>query len=91
MSKYVDGFVLVVPKGKADECKSDDLKQQEMGLDKSVLLAKWLVRKTETMCGAKWHTAVLKWLLKLERLNLSKLLGRLGIKKPVRIGACKNH
>jgi len=57
MSKYVDGFVLVVPKGKADayrkmaeegrdawikhgalgffECKSDDLKQQEMGPDKS--------------------------------------------------------
>ncbi len=53
MSKYVDGFVLVVPKVKADEyrkmaeqgrdawmnhgalqyfeCKSDDLKQQEMG------------------------------------------------------------
>lgn len=57
MSKYVDGFVLVVPKGKTEEyrkmaeegrdswmkhgalqyfeCKSDDLKQQEMGLDKS--------------------------------------------------------
>jgi uncharacterized protein YbaA (DUF1428 family) len=57
MSKYVDGFVLVVPKGKAEEyramaeqgrdswmkhgalqffeCKSDDLKQQEMGTDKS--------------------------------------------------------
>jgi uncharacterized protein YbaA (DUF1428 family) len=57
MSKYVDGFVLVVPKGKADkykkmaeegrdawlkhgalqylECKGDDLKQQEMGPDKS--------------------------------------------------------
>lgn len=57
MSKYVDGFVLVVPKGKADEykkmaeegkdswmkhgaleyfeCKSDDLRQQEMGPDKS--------------------------------------------------------
>ncbi|HEX8227065.1 MAG TPA: DUF1428 domain-containing protein [Candidatus Saccharimonadales bacterium] len=57
MSKYVDGFVLVVPKGKADEyrkmadqgrdswirhgaleyfeCKGDDLKQQEMGSDKS--------------------------------------------------------
>jgi uncharacterized protein YbaA (DUF1428 family) len=57
MSKYVDGFVLVVPKGKAEEykkmaeegrdswmkhgaleyfeCKSDDLKQQEMGEDKS--------------------------------------------------------
>lgn len=57
MSKYVDGFVLVVPKGKAEEyrkmaeegrdswmkhgaleyleCKSDDLKQQEMGPDKS--------------------------------------------------------
>lgn len=57
MSKYVDGFVLVVPKGKAEEykkmaeqgrdswmkhgalqyfeCKSDDLKQQEMGPAKS--------------------------------------------------------
>jgi len=57
MSKYVDGFVLVVPKGKAQEykkmaeegrdswmkhgalqyfeCKGDDLKQQEMGPDKS--------------------------------------------------------
>lgn len=57
MSKYVDGFILVVPKDKADEykkmaeegrdswikhgalqyfeCKSDDLKQQEMGSDKS--------------------------------------------------------
>lgn len=57
MSKYVDGFVLVVPKGKADEyrkmaeegrdfwmkhgaleyfeCKGEDLKQQEMGQDKS--------------------------------------------------------
>jgi uncharacterized protein YbaA (DUF1428 family) len=57
MSKYVDGFVLVVPKGKTEEyrkmaeegrdswmkhgalqyfeCKGDDLKQQEMGPDKS--------------------------------------------------------
>ncbi|MET0979878.1 MAG: DUF1428 domain-containing protein [Candidatus Saccharimonadales bacterium] len=57
MSKYVDGFVLVVPKGEAEEytkmaeegrnswikhgaleyfeCKGDDLKQQEMGSDKS--------------------------------------------------------
>ncbi len=57
MSKYVDGFVLVVPKGKAEdykkmaeegreswmkngavayfECKGDDLKQQEMGPEKS--------------------------------------------------------
>lgn len=57
MSKYVDGFVLVVPKGKTEEykkmaedgrdswikngaleyfeCKSEDLKQQEMGPDKS--------------------------------------------------------
>lgn len=57
MSKYVDGFVLVVPKGEAEaykkmaeegkdswmkhgalaylECKGDDLKQQEMGPDKS--------------------------------------------------------
>lgn len=57
MSKYVDGFVLVVPKGKAEaykkmaeegkeswlkhgaleyfECKNDDLKQQEMGTEKS--------------------------------------------------------
>jgi uncharacterized protein YbaA (DUF1428 family) len=57
MSQYVDGFVLVVPKGKAEEyrkmaeqgrdswmkhgalqyfeCKGDDLKQQEMGPEKS--------------------------------------------------------
>ncbi len=57
MGKYVDGFVLVVPKGKADEykkmaeegrdswmkhgaleyfeCKADDLKQEEMGPEKS--------------------------------------------------------
>lgn len=57
MSKYVDGFILVVPKGKAEEykkmaeqgrdswmkhgalqyfeCKSDDLKPQEMGSEKS--------------------------------------------------------
>ena len=57
MSKYVDGFVLVVPKGKESEyqkmaemgrdswmkhgalqyfeCKGDDLKQQEMGDQKS--------------------------------------------------------
>lgn len=57
MAKYVDGFVLVVPKGKEDEyqkmaemgrdswmkhgalqffeCKGDDLKQQEMGDEKS--------------------------------------------------------
>lgn len=57
MAKYVDGFVLVVPKGKEAEykkmaeegrdvwmkhgalqyfeCKGDDLKQQEMGGDKS--------------------------------------------------------
>lgn len=57
MSKYVDGFVLVVPKGKAEEykkmaeegrdswmkhgalgyfeCRNDDLKQQEMGDEKS--------------------------------------------------------
>lgn len=57
MAKYVDGFVLVVPKGKSEEykkmaedglnswlkhgalqyfeCKSNDLKQQEMGPEKS--------------------------------------------------------
>ncbi len=57
MSKYVDGFVLVVPKGKETEyqkmaemgrdswmkhgaiqyfeCRGDDLKQQEMGGEKS--------------------------------------------------------
>lgn len=57
MAKYVDGFVLVVPKGKEAqyqkmaeegrdswmkhgalqyfECRGDDLKQQEMGTDKS--------------------------------------------------------
>lgn len=57
MAKYVDGFVLVVPKGKEDEykkmaeegrdawmkhgaleyfeCRGDDLKQQEMGDQKS--------------------------------------------------------
>ena len=67
MSKYVDGFVLVVPKGKeADyqkmaemgrdswikhgalqyfECRGDDLKQQEMGDEKSRAFAE--------MAGAK--------------------------------------
>lgn len=57
MAKYIDGFVLVVPKGKEDEyqkmaemgrdswmkhgalqffeCRGDDLKQQEMGDQKS--------------------------------------------------------
>ena len=67
MTKYVDGFVLVVPKGKAEEyrkmaeggrdswmkhgaleyfeCKGDDLKQQEMGPDKS--------RSFSEMAGAK--------------------------------------
>jgi uncharacterized protein YbaA (DUF1428 family) len=57
MSKYIDGFVLVVPKTKAEEykkmaeegrdswlkngaleyfeCKGDDLRQQEMGPEKS--------------------------------------------------------
>ena len=57
MAKYIDGFVLVVPKGKEAEyqkmaemgrdswmkhgaleyfeCKGDDLKQEEMGPDKS--------------------------------------------------------
>lgn len=57
MSKYVDGFILVVPKGETEtykkmaeegreswmkhgalayyECKGDDLKQQEMGPEKS--------------------------------------------------------
>jgi len=57
MAKYIDGFVLVVPKGKEAEyqkmaemgrdswmkygalqyfeCRGDDLKQQEMGPDKS--------------------------------------------------------
>ena len=57
MAKYVDGFVLVIPKGKEDEyqkmaeegrdswmkhgalqyfeCRGDDLKQQEMGDEKS--------------------------------------------------------
>lgn len=67
MSKYIDGFVLVVPKGKAEEyrkmaeegrdswmkhgaleyfeCKSEDLKQQEMGSDKT--------RSFSEMTGAK--------------------------------------
>jgi len=67
MAKYVDGFVLVVPKGKeADytkmaeegrdswmkhgalqyfECRGDDLKQQEMGGEKSRAFAE--------MAGAK--------------------------------------
>ena len=57
MSKYVDGFLLVVPKGKAEEyrkmaqqgrdswmkhgaleyfeCRGEDLRQQEMGPDKT--------------------------------------------------------
>ncbi len=67
MSKYVDGFILVVPKDKAEEytkmaedgckswmkhgalqyfeCRSNDLKQQEMGEDKS--------RSFTEMAGAK--------------------------------------
>jgi uncharacterized protein YbaA (DUF1428 family) len=67
MSKYVDGFVLVVPKGKSEEykkmaedgrdswmkhgalgyfeCRNDDLKQQEMGDEKS--------RAFGEMAGAK--------------------------------------
>lgn len=67
MTKYVDGFVLVVPKGKEIEyeemakqgrdswmkhgalqyfeCKGDDLKQQEMGDEKS--------RAFSEMAGAK--------------------------------------
>ena len=67
MAKYVDGFVLVVPKGKEAEyekmakmgrdswmkhgalqyfeCKGDDLKQQEMGGEKSRAFAE--------MSGAK--------------------------------------
>lgn len=67
MGKYIDGFVLVVPKGKEDdykkmaedgrdawmrhgaleyfECKGDDLKQQEMGEEKS--------RSFSEMTGAK--------------------------------------
>lgn len=67
MSKYVDGFILVVPKDKAEEytkmaedgckswmkhgalqyfeCKSNDLKQQEMGEDRS--------RSFTEMAGAK--------------------------------------
>ncbi len=67
MSKYIDGFVLVVPKGKAEEyrkmaeegrdswmkngaleyfeCKGHDLKQQEMGPEKS--------RSFSEMSGAK--------------------------------------
>lgn len=67
MAKYVDGFVLVVPKGKESEyqkmaemgrdswmkhgalqyfeCKGDDLKQQEMGDEKS--------RDYKEMTGAK--------------------------------------
>lgn len=57
MSKYIDGFILVVPRGKSEEykkmagdgrdawmkhgalqyfeCKSEDLRQQELGQDKS--------------------------------------------------------
>lgn len=67
MAKYVDGFVLVVPKGKETayeemakmgrdswmkhgalqyfECRGDDLKQQEMGDEKS--------RAFQEMTGAK--------------------------------------
>ena len=67
MGKYVDGFVLVVPKGKEAEykkmaeegrdtwmkhgalqyfeCRGDDLKQQEMGEEKS--------RAFDEMAGAK--------------------------------------
>lgn len=72
MSKYVDGFVLVVPKGKAEEykkmaeegrdswmkhgalqyfeCKGDDLKQQEMGPEKS--------RSFKEMTGASYDEDV---------------------------------
>lgn len=72
MAKYVDGFVLVVPKGKeADyqkmaemgrdswikngalqyfECKGDDLKQQEMGDEKS--------RAFQEMAGANGNENV---------------------------------
>lgn len=67
MAKYVDGFVLVVPKGKEKEykkmaeegrdmwmkhgaleyfeCRGDDLKQQEMGEEKS--------RAFDELAGAK--------------------------------------
>ncbi len=67
MSKYVDGFVIVIPQGKAEEykkmaeegkeswmkhgalayyeCQGDDLKQQEMGPEKS--------RSFKEMTGAK--------------------------------------
>jgi len=67
MAKYIDGFVLIVPKGKEDdykkmaeegrdtwmrhgaleyfECRGDDLKQQEMGEEKSRAFAE--------MAGAK--------------------------------------
>lgn len=69
MGKYIDGFVLVVPKGKEDEykkmaeegrdtwikhgaleyfeCKGDDLKQQEMGEEKSRSFAEMTGAKNE--------------------------------------------
>jgi uncharacterized protein YbaA (DUF1428 family) len=69
MTKYVDGFVLVVPKGKeADyekmakmgrdawmkhgalqyfECRGDDLKQQEMGDEKSRAFAEMTGKKSD--------------------------------------------
>lgn len=69
MAKYVDGFVLVVPKGKEAayqkmaemgrdawmkhgalqymECKGDDLKQQEMGDEKSRAFAEMAAAKSD--------------------------------------------
>lgn len=69
MSKYVDGFVLVVPKGKEVEyqkmaeegrdswmkhgalqyfeCRGDDLKQQEMGDEKSRAFAEMTGAKSD--------------------------------------------
>jgi uncharacterized protein YbaA (DUF1428 family) len=69
MAKYVDGFVLVVPKGKEAEyqkmaemgrdswikngalqyfeCKGDDLKQQEMGDEKSRAFAEMAATTSE--------------------------------------------
>lgn len=73
MAKYIDGFVLVIPKGKeADyqkmaqmgkdswmkhgalqyfECRGDDLKQHEMGDQKSRAFRRWPALLARKMFG----------------------------------------
>jgi len=71
MSKYIDGYILIVPKGKTEEyrkmaeqgrdawmkhgaleyfeCKREDLKQQEMGPDKSRSFSEMARAQDETV------------------------------------------